>query len=343
MPSFKGNINFTSILFYSLLASILITIAGLRKVGLDVDSVNYQNLIALNLDPDEFNLIDKEPGFWLILLFSRLLFVDQLQGLFVVFASLSVILKLICIKKYSSIPMLSVLLYISFFYVLHELTQIRTGIATAIFLFALYDLSSGERTKFFIKIFIASLFHYSAIVAFLLPIIISRSRVGFFITIPFIGILGYYLSPIVDIFNLVVTFASGSFGEGLLEKIVIYQQLLEIGEHNKINVYNLLCVFLLFSHIYISISIKSIQNNFALLLYKVQALSIFSFFFAQSIPVVAFRISEFLSVGLIILYPLIVSTTTSRGSIKRTMLVSILLVILVVYFFVISLGKNLGQ
>jgi hypothetical protein len=321
----------------------LISFAGLRKVGLDADSLNYQNLIALNLDPNEFNLIDKEPGFWLILLFSRLLFVDQLQGLFLVFASLSVIFKLRFIKKYSSFPMLSVLLYISFFYVLHELTQIRTGIATAIFLFALYDLSSGQRSKFFIKIFISCLFHYSAIVAFLLPIIISRYRVGFFMALPFIGIISFYLSPIVDLFHLIITYAAGSFGGGLLEKIEIYLNLLEIGEHDKINVYNVLYIFLLFSHIYISASIKSVCNNLALLLYKVQSLAIFAFFFAHSVPVVAFRISEFLSVGLIILYPLIISTTTSRGSIERIMLVSILLIFSVVYFFVISLGRNIGQ
>ncbi|WP_256742632.1 EpsG family protein, partial [Cronobacter sakazakii] len=59
----------------------------------------------------------------------------------------SIGIKLHAIKKISSSPILSLIIYIAFYYILHDMTQIRAGVAAGLFLLAIRELASGKNIK----------------------------------------------------------------------------------------------------------------------------------------------------------------------------------------------------
>lgn len=68
-----------------------------------------------------------------------------------IYAILGVTLKLIAIRRYSLLPIFSIFTYISMYFILHEMTQIRAGVATAIFLFALEDIKDRNLKGYVFK------------------------------------------------------------------------------------------------------------------------------------------------------------------------------------------------
>lgn len=146
--------------FLFIIALVLVSIAGFKKIGLDRDSINYSQFIISASFNDSLSLFKMEPLFWLIVEASKLLFSDPVRGTFVIFAILGVSLKLYAIKKISPFPVLSVLVYICFYFILHEMTQIRAGVATAIFLIAIPDIVNKNARGFFLKTALATSFYY---------------------------------------------------------------------------------------------------------------------------------------------------------------------------------------
>jgi hypothetical protein len=88
--------------------------------------------------------------------------------MFFVFAFISLSVNHIAIKKYSPYVFLSILIYISHSFLLKELIQVRSGIASSILLFGIAYLYNKEFKKYTIVILAASLFHKGAIIAFFL-------------------------------------------------------------------------------------------------------------------------------------------------------------------------------
>ena len=126
-------------LFYLILIGVvLILIAGLRPIGIDRDSLAYVGIVGS--DEVNINLLDKEPGFWLIYKINKIIFNGNTQCFFLIYALLGVSLKIFAIKKYSLLPFFSTFTYVCLYFILHEMTQIRAGVAAAIFLLALQDI-----------------------------------------------------------------------------------------------------------------------------------------------------------------------------------------------------------
>ena len=70
---------------------LLILIAGLRPIGIDCDSLSYVSV--LNVSLSDVNFIDKEPTFWIIDEFNKILFAENVHTFFLIFAIISVSLK----------------------------------------------------------------------------------------------------------------------------------------------------------------------------------------------------------------------------------------------------------
>ena len=90
------------------------------------------------------------------------------NALFFAYAIMSIPLRLGAILKMSPLPILTLAIYISYFYQLHDLMQIRCAVASALFLFALYFRSEKKWWRAVLCILIGFLFHYSAITGFII-------------------------------------------------------------------------------------------------------------------------------------------------------------------------------
>lgn len=83
--------------------------------------------------------------------------------LFLLYALLGVSLKSIGIWRLSSFPYASMAVYVSYYYILHELIQIRVGVASAIGLIALREIYNKNLFRFLLLIALAACFHVSAL------------------------------------------------------------------------------------------------------------------------------------------------------------------------------------
>jgi hypothetical protein len=286
--------------FLFTIAFVLVLIAGFRKVGLDRDSISYSRFIT-GVSFDGFlSLFNKEPFFWLIVEASKLLFSDPVRGTFVVFAILGVLLKLYAIKKISPFPVLSVLVYICFYFILHEMTQIRVGVATAIFLIAIPDIANKNLRGFLLKTALATMFHYSSIIMvplyFLTP---KKHNKIFYMLLPYIGILFSATSIFSSHFNSVIPLLPDFIGY----KINIYYELLRMGEMGGINVYNMLYSSLLVIHLFAMVNINRFKDPLVIISVKIFSWMLFLFYFFSFMPLLAFRFSEFFGVVLLLLLP----------------------------------------
>jgi len=311
---FSLRINKKTLVLFTV-ALLLIFIAGFRPIGLDRASPNYVSL--LNIPFSQANFLDKEPAFWMLVEINRVLFSSNERTFFLIFAIIGVSLKILAINRLSSMPFLSLWAYICLYFILHEMTQIRAGVASGIFLLAIQDIVNRNLKKFIIKVLFASLFHYSAIV--MLPL--------YFLNLRKISII-YFFLPVIGLFlayfglsKILLLNFTDFLPEFLSYKLRIYLSLLELGEHKEIHIFNffysslLILLYFIFSLYYYAKN-KIKFNNYDIFYIKVLSLLLFTFYFFSPVPVLAFRISEFLGVVLIILIPHIALMFKQKDIIK---------------------------
>ncbi|MEW6566206.1 MAG: EpsG family protein [Spirochaetota bacterium] len=295
-------------IFLILSCFILIVIAGFRPIGIDKDSQNYANIIKSNIN---VNLIDKEPGFWIIKYINDNIFNGNIRTFFLIFTIIGVSLKILAIKKYSLTTTLSVFAYICLYFILHEMTQIRVGVATGIFLLALEDIKKRDFKNYFLKTIIAIFFHYSAFIMIFIyilnPYIINRKL---FFFLPLIGILlslfrNVILNNIISIAHILPEFLSFKLNN-------YFDLLLNYGTYSEINLFNFYYLSLILFYYYSILNYKKMKSEYDILFIKILGLMLFSFYFLSAIPVLAFRISEFFGIVLIFLIPHIILTIKEK-------------------------------
>ena len=163
-PYEKNTDLFLKILFI-FIGILLFFISGFRAVGIDRDYYNYINLYEENKDSWSFLI---EPSFILISKFVKTCFNSNVTFLFVLFALIGVSTKMYAIKQLSEFWSLSLLLYISYSFILQDMTQIRVGVAAGFILLSIEPLYERKFWKFLIFSICAILFHYTALIIILL-------------------------------------------------------------------------------------------------------------------------------------------------------------------------------
>ena len=301
---------------FILIAICLMMYAGLRPVGFDRDSHNYETAF---MHPDSsLSDISYEP-FFLVICRSLSAVSSEVTVLFMFFALLGVSLKLYSVKRLTPLFFLPLLIYFSNFFILHETTQIRAGIASGLFLFAIKPLSEGAKMRTFVIILIASLFHYSALS--LLPLLFLNNK-----GISTIGKIIYaclvplcFLLYVLDLDLLTaipIPFVT--------DKVEGYKMASEFGNVNKESILNpfplmKMAVFLYF--LYFSETIKEYVPSINLII-KILGCSLLVYFAFSSVKIISTRISELYGVVEIVAYPCIVFTI--RPKVVGTLLVCIM-------------------
>lgn len=281
-------------LLYLLIGIGMVFIAGFRG-DIDRDSFSYVTLYNL------ISTVNVEPTFTAISYIVKTLF-DNVAYLFIIYAIIGVSLKLIAIRQLSTLWFLSVALYLSEFFILHDMTQIRIGVASGILLLCIKPIYDRNIVKFLLFTSIAILFHYSAIIILPLWFLTFRpdSNKIFYWLIP-IGYLMWFLNIGTFILNIQIPIPY------IQSKLDLYRelQLNQVSGFNNINVFGK--IFLLKSAIYYLLLYKkdyiSMYNRYAPLLIRIYGIGLFSFLALSAIPVLAFRVFEFYGIVYIILFP----------------------------------------
>lgn len=205
-----------------------------------------------------------EPSFLLI---SYILgfFTDNVHVLFLLYALFGVSLKMFAFRKLSEFYFVPLLCYISFYYVLHDLTQIRAGVVSGILLIALHLITENKKKIAFLLLLGGSLIHYSSLT--LLPVLFlsnkpfnKKTTILFFCAIP-LGYVVYYAGGSI-LMNPSLPFIGN--------KLAIYQAAVEKGKMTVgINIFDPLHIMSIMLFYYLLLfkdSLTKLCDDFPILL-----------------------------------------------------------------------------
>lgn len=276
--------------FYIFLGIILIFTAGLRPDDIDQD---YQNYLDSYYYP---SFSRAEPTFLIISHVVKVCFGDPLY-LFLIYASLGVIIKFTAFKELSNLYLLSGVIYLCNFFILHEMTQIRVGIAAAILLLCIKPIYDRNLKKFIVLVAISISFHYTSLMFlplwFLKPKKINKY---FYLFIPIAYILAIKDFRIGYLIKYIT-----------IEEIQILYQLYssKVMDDTELNIFNLLILIRCLIGFILLYNIDKLTkiNKYAILLLKIYILSIIIFILFSDLPVLSFRGSELYGIVEVILIP----------------------------------------
>lgn len=286
---FKGE----GLLVFSVI--ILALLAGFRAPDVARDYGQYQfafdNINDFVRDDSGAYFTVFEPGFVALVFLFRQFFVQNYGvAIMVFFAFASVSLKTFSFKKFALNPFLVLLLYYCHFFVLQEMTQIRIGFASSLFLVSLVFYFRKNYIAFVSIVLFAALFHYSAI--FYLVVLLLKpgkfNRVYYTALIVLSFILAYVKIPLFGLVGNVDNLDAGG-------KLNNYADIVDYGLADSINVFNVINLIKILVSLFFIFGIsenKRIQDPKFIFFLKLNILSIFVLSFLSGVPLVAFRFSE---------------------------------------------------
>ena len=282
---------------YITLTVVLILFAGLREVGFDRDSENYEYYFNNYDDPVlEFAV---EFSYRLLSYFLHL-FSDDVHTIFLFYAIIGISLKLFAFRRLTNFLYLPIAVYLANYYVLHDLTQIRASIASGLMLFTIPYIGDNRKKVAMCLLLLAVMFHYSAIV--LLPLIFLKNtdlsvkeRWIWAALIP----IGYFM------YFIQVNIATFIYVPYVSDKIDIYNDLRNKGlVGDEINVFYWVFILKCFVYMYVLYFYDTIkqQTKFLPLVIKIMGVSLFLYLFLAQMPILSFRLSELFGISEILMF-----------------------------------------
>jgi hypothetical protein len=247
-----------------------------------------------------------EPGFALLITVVKML--GGGDGIFLFScAMLGIGLKYFSILKHARFVGLSLLMYFVKFYFLYDLVQIRAGIAVGIIFWGIRFVINRKFIPFVLIVIAATSFHYSAIV-FLCLYPLGSDRLNSTYMFYVAGIL----VPVIILFHLDEYVLH--YVVNLIPRLELYTELLQLGEHSEIRLFNPDTIIRLFMFIFLFLMRKRLERiiPYFNLWLRMLGTSLIFFFLFRQLPVVAFRLSELFDVAMIFMYPAILIVFRNR-------------------------------
>lgn len=279
-----------------ILISILVFIVTFKLFGIDVDYNNYIHILSNNKIP----LINLEPIFILFKLLykSTSNIIILITFFYFFYSSISIFITVNLIYKFSNQILISFLIYFSNYYFLHDYVQVRVAVSSSLFLLSIIYIDKNK-TNYFLINSVGMLFHYSSIVSILVFIILKYlKRINF-----------YFLFLTL---SFCITFLNYNYFDMLLHipfvNLKLYKFISFINTRSTYNIINLfnfnITTHLFFMMIFFSFYKEVFQiNSFYDNLFKIYIISICFYLIFSKIPVLAFRLYEYLAIVEILLIP----------------------------------------
>jgi len=270
---------------------VLVCFAGFRGIGVDRDIMNYWNMFDYSESLSDFP--NQEVMAKLIPISLKFVGIYSFGVAILVFAILSVSLKIYAIKKYSYARLASVLYFFSWLFLLQDFTQIRAAVAVGILLFAVQDIYHRNLFRFIFKVGLACLFHYSSLL--IVPLyFVSKENLNKKVYLIMLGIfiiLG--LQKSINIFTIIPGLTAMS---SKLNTYMLYQGFTTI---NVININSLIQVTLVVILV-LNYDVIKQYSKYSVIFIKQSYFSCLSYFVLSAVPVLAFRVSELYAIANII-------------------------------------------
>lgn len=278
----------------------MICIAGLRAVGSTPDTESYELMYY-----QKSNIIlakATEPTFELISSILRSMSLG-VNALFFAYAIISVPIHLAAFWKISKMPFITLTIYVSYYYMMHEMVQIRAGVAAGLFLLAIYYYVEKKKAIAFAFILLGTTFHYSAaaglVIFFLRDRLPKWQKVILSMIVP-IGLVVYFSH--IDISRIIPDELIGT-------KLALYREMRDKGiedEHRgwplEINILIWMNIVLYYASIYYSEYLMK-HCKYVNIAIKIQAVAfIFLLYFNGVSKVLGNRMNDYLSIVNIILW-----------------------------------------
>lgn len=216
---------------------------------------------------------------------------------FLLFACIAVSLKVIACSKYSKSFFLSIFLYFGYLFFMQEMTTIRAGVASGLFMFMIPAYNDKKYGRLILLIIISFLFHYSSII-FVIVFLILQSKVRYMNLLIMLGIA-------IALAILQINILHYPFLEHLFPKINAYNTIQNKFGTEKINVFNFRSLFSSSVLIILLLYKKKFEgDNLFEILLKIHILSL-TFFFLFSTGQMTFsaRTYELLASSHLLLFP----------------------------------------
>ncbi len=289
-------------IFYLFLGLLLIFVAGLR-IGDKMP--DYQTYIGMyqQIAGGSFSYFI-EISFVYIAEFANYIAKGQAGLLIFIYAVIGVSVKLFSIKKLSKLYFFSLVIYISNYYILHEMIQIRAGVATGFVLVAIVPLFERKKLNFFILISLATLFHYSSLIFLLLWFLKPESfkSIYYLLLIP----IAYFIHfTKTDPISLILKFLPSDILSAKMD--YVDKDRAENLAINVVGVFALTRIIIVLYFTYFQHCIQK-QNQYFILLLKCYTLGIFSYIALADYPEIAVRIGYTLMATEIIIIPSLIYT-----------------------------------
>ncbi|MBR1932365.1 MAG: EpsG family protein [Prevotella sp.] len=285
---------------YAILGFAMILIAGLREVGSTPDSEDYE--LMYYGKTNKILEAATEPSFALISSFLNS-FSLGVNALFLTYALISIPIHLSAFTRLSKLPFLTLTIYISYYFMMHDMVQIRCSVAAALFLWAIYFHTERKEKQALVCILTGIFFHYSATVGLLL--FLTKSNIPkwqtyiLYLIVP-IGLIAYFTN--LDISYLVPDEFGGA-------KLASYRNLkdkgiedLQAGIRFERNPLIWMNIILYYCCIYFKDSLTKCCKYVPVAI-QVQALAFCFLFFIKGFSmVVGNRLNDYFSIASIILW-----------------------------------------
>ena len=273
-----------------IIALILILNAGLRTSGAD-----YEHYLDMFKHPDYFS---DGVEYSYVFLSKRM---HTFTELLLLYAAIAVSVKIYVIQRNALLPNLSILIYYTHFYFLHEMVQSRAGVASGFMFLMLFFVIKKMHMSAFVCYLLSVFFHYSFFFSgFIFLLSTKKVYVKIYSLLFLIAILKYVLD--ISLIEILLGITSGP----LNQRLGAYQFVSSQGAYSEIKIINtiffvqifILCVVLIMivkkRHLLSRFQIYFIRRNKRLLILctNIYFLGLIIYLFLAEIPAMAFRLSE---------------------------------------------------
>jgi hypothetical protein len=316
---YKFKLTNQSLWLYFFLWAFLFVIAGFRGEGVDND---YENYIKAIKGDGAFT----EPSFSLI---SYLCYdlLDSTKLVFIIYALLSVSLLFYGLKKLSPYFFLSLAVYYSTSYVIHDLNAIRAGVGVGFAFIALDHWINGRAKKTFLFLVLATFFHISFSMFFLFYFFLKDDKkflTGYILLIP-IAYFAYFIR--IDALSLLMMVPIPQ-----VQTLALAYSEWNTDVVSSVNVFSVFVVIKLLVFIILVMFKNPLSAKFKgfYLYLKMYSLGFFLLIFLAALPGAAFRSSDLLWISECLLLPMLVVVINPRWVIT----------ILIIFFCVFMVWLN---
>lgn len=265
---------------------VLVVVAGFRGELVDNDYGNYVTAITKGWGVTE-------PSFYQISYICYDL-LGSVKLVFVVYALLSVTLLFAALRRLSPNFFLTLLIYYSVSYVTHDLNQIRAGVGVGFALLALKPWIENRMWKTFGYLLLATYFHFSFGIFFLLYFILKDSKKHLWLYLALVP-LSYVLHMAgINILSLLMMVPIP-----YVQKMASGYSQWGIDMVASVNVFSILVCIKIFLISVLAIYARQLGNLYTgfYLYLKMYILGLVMLVFMATLPGAAFRIAELLWIG----------------------------------------------